>query len=108
MFIDPMNKLLLSITLIMLHGCSSIAGRVGDDSLLGTPYSGFEYSVENAKNCNLAALLGFPPAIVVTVPISIVDMIGSLALDTVIVPIDLLVENENDYKKSLCHIDFST
>ena len=102
-----MKYILLVIVLFLLAGCSSIIARTGDDGQSGEPYLGFEYSVKNAKACNVAAILSFPPALIVSLPISVVDIVGSLLLDTVIAPIDLVMEKNRKIKRSVCHMDWS-
>ena len=102
-----MKNILLIIVLILLAGCSSIVARTGGDGQSGEPYLGFEYSVKNTRACNVAAILSFPPALIVSLPISAVDMVGSLLFDTVIAPIDLVMEKNGKRKRSVCHMDWS-
>lgn len=102
-----MKSFSLLTFIILISGCSSITARVGDDSQLGKPYSGMEHAVDNLEECNILALLTFIPAPLVLLPISTVDVIGSLVVDTVLLPIDLIANNEKRGKQSLCHINIS-
>ena len=101
-----MKHLCSVILLLSLSGCSSILARVGDRGTLGTPYSGVEYAVENGEDCTVAALLSFPPAVIVTVPVSLFDILTSAVADTVLLPLDLLMDDDGLGNRSLCHLDW--
>jgi len=102
-----MKNLQLLLLIVMISGCSSITSRVREDSQLGKPYAGLEHAFDNAGECNAAAFLTFPPLPLLLLPISAVDVVSSLVLDTVILPVDLFVDNKEGGINSLCHIDMS-
>ena len=91
----------------LLSACSSIISRVGEKSQIGKPYVGFKHSTRNAAECSFAAFLSFPPAVLVTIPIGIVDIMGSAILDTILLPLDLAIEESDIRKQGICHIDWS-
>ncbi len=92
--------------ILPLHGCSSILARVGEQGTLGTPYSGVSYAFENGEDCTMAALLNFPPAVIVTVPVSLFDILTSAIGDTLLLPLDLLAADDGWGNRSLCHLDW--
>ena len=67
-------------------------------SQVGTPYSGFAAAKKNFEVCNVLALIGMPPLIVVSLPLTLLDIAGSLLLDTLFLPVDLLVEDRHEWK----------
>lgn len=95
----------LLLYVCMLTGCSSIASRVGSGYQVGQPYGGLEYAVDNA-DCNVYALLAFPPIIVVTIPLSVADIVTSAALDTALLPFDLILEDNGNNKTSFCRMSW--
>ncbi|UTM56066.1 hypothetical protein L4174_009390 [Photobacterium sp. CCB-ST2H9] len=97
-----MKILYIIILAISISGCSSIIARVGENHQNGNEYAGFDYALENAANCNFSLFVNAPPAIVLMLPISIADILSSAILDTLLYPIDALIENNNRYKSALC------
>lgn len=95
------------VLICLLSACSSITSRVGEKSQIGKPYVGFEHSKKNAVECSAVAFIGFPPAVLVTIPIGIVDIMGSAILDTILLPIDLAIEESDKRKQGICHTDWS-
>ena len=95
------------VLLCLLSACSSIISRVGEKSQIGKPYVGLKHSTWNAAECSFAALLSFPPAVLVTIPLGIVDIMGSAILDTILLPLDLAIEESDTTKQGICHIDWS-
>lgn len=102
-----MKKLCTLLSILVLSGCSSISARVGDDTQAGKPYAGASYAVDNLVDCNVSALLVFPPAPIILLPISIADIALSTVTDTVLLPIDLIIDGQKKGKQSLCHINMS-
>lgn len=102
-----MKFFLWLVMLSLLSACSSITSRVGEDSQVGKPYVGFEHSQTNAVECSAVAFIGFPPALLVTVPIGILDIMGSAILDTILLPIDLALEGSEKRKQGICHANWS-
>ena len=100
------RRLLLLFMMLSLGGCASILARVGEEGTLGAPYSGVSYAVENAEDCTMAALLTFPPAVIVTAPVSLFDILTSVVGDTLFLPLDLLMEDDGWGNDSLCHLDW--
>ncbi|UIP26740.1 YceK/YidQ family lipoprotein [Photobacterium sp. TLY01] len=100
-----MRKMSLLLCVCLLTGCSSIASRVGSGYQVGQPYGGFDYATDNAE-CNVYALLAFPPIVIVTIPLSVVDIVTSAALDTALLPLDLILEDNGNHKTSFCHMSW--
>jgi len=102
------RSIIVVALLISLCGCSFIGARTGKFNSMGVTYSGLDYSLDNAAECNALFLLGFPPLLLVTLPISAVDISSSAVLDTLIYPVDLMVREEESnnfrYKKGFCHV----
>lgn len=90
--------------IILASGCSTVASRSGDASQLGIPYSGTKYGMEGIYLCNVSAAIRFFPALLFTVPITVVDTALSTIADTVILPIDLLNRDReiNTYPEHMC------
>jgi uncharacterized protein YceK len=103
-----MTVLRLALISMLLASCSSVASRVGENYQWGRPYAGLGYALENMKNCNVAALITFPPALLVSLPVSLVDLVFSAVSETVLLPVDWLIESgEEQHKRSVCHMDWS-
>ncbi|MDO6707571.1 YceK/YidQ family lipoprotein [Photobacterium sp. 1_MG-2023] len=98
-----MKKFSVLLLAILLSGCSSLIARVGENHQNGHPYAGFDYALENAANCNFALFVNAPPLIIFTIPVSLADILASAAMDTVLYPVDALIENDNRHKSTLCH-----
>ncbi len=101
-------KLLVGvIAAILLSGCSSISARTGRDTQLGKPFSGVSHAIDNAVECNIMSLLAFPLTPLLLIPVSVTDIALSAASDVVMLPIDLIVNEEQGGKPSLCHVNMS-
>jgi len=88
-------KLIISILLIIITtGCSSILSK--SHKGFGHPYEGSKVSVDTALCLNVISLLLFPPAVLVTLPVSIFDVATTAVTETVFLPADLLVIPEKD------------
>jgi uncharacterized protein YceK len=98
-----MYRLFLCVS-VALTGCSSLIAHTGEDSQLGKPYSGLEYAIDNAETCDTLMMIGFPPSLLVTIPISVIDIATSTVADTVFLPFDIAVDNPTTPKKSSCDI----
>jgi uncharacterized protein YceK len=103
-------KLLICFILcFFLSGCSSLVSRVGEETTWGTPYSGLGYSMKNAENCNIYVLMAtfpVPLPLLLSIPISLVDIGGAAVLDTLLLPIDLAVTPTNEYRSNICYLGF--
>lgn len=88
---------------ITVAGCSSIVARTGENSQLGKTYSGVSYSAETLFLCNVRAIY-FPPALLVTVPLTALDLVLTSIADTVIYPIDVLNDGRKikGYPENFC------
>ncbi len=87
---------LLIFLLITLCGCSTIF--VKQDNGFGHPYEGLTYSAQNCE-CNIIYVYLCFPKIVILLPYTVIDFVGSIVADTLILPIDLFVENEKPRKQ---------
>lgn len=82
---------------ILTIGCSTITAR--EDNGMGHPYISSELSIKNSGLNNLLALRLFVIPIIITLPLSIIDVAFGLVTDTVLVPFDLFIEPERDSRK---------
>lgn len=86
-------------------GCSSLKMKL--NGKVGEPYAGFESSKMGFANCTVISILAFPPLALVVAPIMSVEVVGSLVLDTVFLPVDLLVEDTDVDVQDLCEFHWS-
>lgn len=99
-----MRFILISALLFTLSGCSGLLARTGDNRQTGAPLAGLHHATENTISCSLYALYDFFPALIVTIPVGLVDMAASFASDIILLPIDLIVDEPEHSKKELCEI----
>ncbi|MFM4702731.1 YceK/YidQ family lipoprotein [Aeromonas bivalvium] len=105
-----MRVLAWVVLCLSLSGCATITSRMGEDSTWGHPYSSVQTAADNGAECIVVSVLGAPPLLLFTIPITLVDMGSALVVDTVMLPIDLaMTPDEPDLKtpRSLvCHYDY--
>lgn len=102
-----MLKRVCVITMILTAtaGCSSLHAKM--NGKVGEPYAGFEESKTNFANCTVVSILAFPPLALVVAPVMAVEVVGSLALDTVFLPIDLMSDETDVYLSNACEMHYS-
>lgn len=99
-----MRTFIISLLIITLSGCSGVLARTGENHQTGSSFPGLYYATENAGSCSLYAFYGFFPALIVTIPVGLVDMAASFVTDIILLPVDLIVEDPGGSKKELCEI----
>ncbi len=100
-----MNRIFI-VLLFILSGCSSFLAHTGQDSQLGKPYAGFDYAKRNAENCDTMYMVGFPPSLLVTLPISFLDIATSAVSDTILLPFDIAIDDPQTNKRALCEFNW--
>ena len=87
---------------MLVSACTTILSKGVEG--FGTPYLGASNSYKlNVCVNGLLLESKIPFAIVITVPIGIVDLASSTVLDTVLLPVDLSIKGNSDKKrKSKC------
>jgi uncharacterized protein YceK len=99
-----MNRYTKSFFLLALMltvaSCSSVSAKskVG----FGQPYSGIEHA-SNFHICTNVGAAMVPPLLLLTVPMTIIDFSTSFVLDTILLPIDLVVPADETKKLRLCN-----
>ncbi|MGS0827399.1 YceK/YidQ family lipoprotein [Shewanella sp. 0m-8] len=106
-----MKVMFVTLLAIFISGCSTVVSKIPSNSAMGIPYSGTKYALVNTFNCNLLVLKESPPLLILSIPLSVVDLGSSMVADTVLLPIDLLpLDNNENYKQknSVCtfHLDW--
>lgn len=87
------NVLIAALTLSFIAGCSSVGVRTGENSQLGNPYAGIPYALENNAVCIVVfAAYGTPLTLPFTLTYAAVDIVSTIAADTLLLPVDLLTE----------------
>lgn len=97
-----MRLFIIPVLIVLLSGCSGVLVRTGGDNQFGSPLAGLEYASMNTFSCSLAAFYGFPPIILVTIPVGLVDMAASFVTDIVFLPVDLIIDEPEKFKEELC------
>lgn len=97
-----MRLLIISLLIFTLSGCSGVLVRTGKDNQFGSPLAGLEYASMNTMSCSIAAFYVFPPVILVTIPVGLVDMAASFVTDIVFLPVDLIIDEPEEFKEELC------
>ena len=92
-----MKRILLVALIILMCGCSTI--RVKKDKGFGHPYEGLTYSSEEWLCIWAISAYPFPPFLLFTFPMGVLDIVSSAVADTIILPIDLCVTNDKGRKK---------
>lgn len=100
-----MNRIFI-ILFFILSGCSSLLAHTGQDNQLGKPYSGFDYAKRNAENCDTIYMIGFPPSLLVSLPVSFLDITTSAFADTILLPFDIAIDNPKTNKRALCEFNW--
>lgn len=98
-----MRVIILIIAMALSSGCSTIVAKT--DTGFGHKYNGIELAGTNAFCYNAMAFVLFPPLVVATIPIGILDIATSGVVDTVLYPIDHLIDkdqNERSESKLSC------
>ena len=94
------NFIIILLFRTFLIGCSPIDAR--QDNGLGHPYIATEQSVKGAAKIHTAELHAFIiPLMLITIPASIIDIYISLITDTVMLPLDLYLDPEDDIRKTI-------
>ncbi|WP_428448273.1 YceK/YidQ family lipoprotein [Photobacterium nomapromontoriensis] len=102
-----MKVIFVTLFTFVISGCSTIASKLPSNSSLGVPYAGTEYALVNTFNCNFLVLKEYPPLLILSIPISAIDIGSSVIADTVLLPIDLLpIANDHKDKTSICSFNF--
>jgi uncharacterized protein YceK len=99
-----MRFFIISLLIITLSGCSGVLARTGENRQTGNPLAGLEHATENAFSCSFYAFYDFFPALLVTIPVGLIDMAASFVTDIVLLPVDLIVEEPKHSKQELCEI----
>jgi uncharacterized protein YceK len=99
-----MRLLIITLLVLTLSGCSGLLARTGENPQTGKPLAGLNHATENALSCSLVVLYEFFPALIVTIPVGLVDMATSFVTDIVLLPIDLIVDEPKHSKAELCEI----
>jgi len=99
-----MRLFIISLFVLTLSGCSGLLARTGENHQTGSPMAGLNHATENALSCSLYVLYDFFPALIITIPVGLVDMAASFVTDIILLPIDLMVEDPGGSKKELCEI----
>ena len=67
---------------------------------MGHPYISSEESIGNAVVLNAIAIKLFVFPLIFTLPLTIIDVSASLVADTILLPFDLFIEPENNYRET--------
>ena len=94
------KRIALSLLLLItnLYGCTSIDARV--DNGFGHPYVAAESSAESFAVVNIATLFYFFPGLILTVPLTLIDVGFGVVTDTIFLPADLIIDPEDDDRKT--------
>jgi len=84
-----MRLITVFLLITLTSGCSSILAK--NSPGFGHPYYGVQASASNAVCVNFFAFVWFPPSFILTVPISIIDVSTSIIVDTVLLPVDIVM-----------------
>lgn len=88
--------LIISLS-FQLGGCATIDARIQNG--FGHPFIASENGVAHFAFANLVTLSYFFPALVITVPVTAMDLALGVVTDTVLLPADLLVEPAEEHRK---------
>ena len=89
-----MKKIILSITIVLfINGCSSIRTKTEG---FGHSYEGTTY-IANSFRC-----MGVIPGLFIYAPFFVIDMMLSPVMDTVFLPIDLLIDPDDERQAPKC------
>jgi uncharacterized protein YceK len=92
----------LVLGLLLLSGCSTLISKSEPQSDFGIPYSGLGFHEDSWGYHLYLAIMGFPYGTVeflLAVPFLVVDLGLSAAVDTLLLPIDLVVDaQKSDHK----------
>ena len=99
-----MRLFIIPVLIVLLSGCSGVLVRTGGDNQFGSPFAGLHHATENAGSCSLYVFYDFFPALIVTIPVGLIDMAASFVTDIILLPIDLMVEDPGGSKQELCEI----
>jgi len=89
----------LFIAILIVNGCSLFGNSTmnsRDRNGIGHSYIATEQSIHNFGATNEIALTFFPPAIVITLPLTVLDVAIGAATDTLLLPLDLIGQPEKD------------
>lgn len=78
-----------------LTGCAAVTSRMGADSTWGHSFSSVQTAVDNGEECVVISAISAPPLLLFTIPLTLVDMGGSLVVDAVMLPVDLAITPSN-------------
>ena len=89
-----------------ITGCSSIGVRTGDRSQLGKPYAGVPYALQGNGDCILVFMVyGTPLTLPFTLTYAAIDITSTLVADTLLLPVDLAMdEPEHSRSNSSCNV----
>ena len=99
-----MRTFIIPVLILLLSGCSGLLARTGENHQTGSPFAGLHHATENAFSCSLYAFYDFFPALIVTIPVGLIDMAASFVTDIILLPIDLMIEDPGGSKQELCEI----
>ena len=89
-----MKKIVLVFILLIACGCGTIS--VKRDNGFGHPYEGLTYSAQNWACASIFFGYAIPPSLILIIPIGVVAVASNTVADTIVLPVDLCVENEKE------------
>ena len=98
-----MRLIVLLVFIILLTSCATRTARTNNG--MGHPYIATEVSFLNFQGYNYTAGAYYTPlALIVTVPLTILDIGLSIIVDTVALPLDILITPNNIYRNPRAYI----
>ena len=91
-----LSPYIILLLLVCLSGCSTILAR--EKNGFGHVYIASDDSLNNGAAANTLGIY-FPPLLILTLPLSIIDLAVALVTDTLLLPVDLLATPRSPYRR---------